>query len=204
MVPPAAEAGTRSVQAELPDSAIVALARENPRAFGELFDRYWNDIFKFCYNRLGDWHRAEDIASQVFLEAMSSLESFDPRDRDDSFRGWLFGIARNLTASVRRSDRSRPVASLELAETVRNLADSPEDQALASDELDQLRRLLVQLTPEQQELIELRLAGLTSVEIAHLLGKSHDAVRKAQSRTLAALKTVAAQTPGFSAEVRHD
>ena len=78
MAPPAG-AGTKDIQGELPDSAIVALALHDPRAFGELFDRYWNDIFKFCYYRLGDWHRAEDVASQVFLEAIASLRTFDAR-----------------------------------------------------------------------------------------------------------------------------
>ncbi len=203
MVPPAANAGTRSVHEELPDSVVVALALQNPRAFGELFDRYWNDIFKFCYYRLGDWHRAEDVASQVFLEAMAHLQAFDGRGQHDSFRAWLYGIARNVTASARRSEQRHPTASIEQQTELADRSDSPEEQALAADELARLRALLLQLTPEQQELVELRLAGLTSLEIAHVLGKSHDAVRKAQSRTMAALKTAAARTPGFSNEAHH-
>ena len=79
---------------------------------------------------------------------------------------------------------------------------SPEEQALAADELAPLRLLLTRLTPGLQEPVELRLAGLTSIEIARLLGKSHDAVRKAQLRTLAALKTAALQTPGFQPEAQ--
>lgn len=200
---PAASAGTREVQEEMPDSAIVALALSDPRAFGELFDRYWNDIFKFCYYRLGDWHRAEDVASQVFLEAIANLRTFDARNQHDSFRAWLFGIARNVTASARRSDQRHPTASIDQAAELADRSDSPEEQALAADELARLRALLMQLSPEQQELVELRLAGLTSLEIAQVLGKSHDAVRKAQSRTMAALKLAAARTPGFPNEAHH-
>ena len=203
MAPPA-EAGTKSVREELPDSAIVALARENPRAFGELFDRYWNDIFKFCYYRLGDWHWAEDAASQVFLEAMAHLHAFDGRGQHDSFRAWLFGIARNVTASARRNEQRHSTATIEHADELTDPADSPEEQAVAADELARLRALILQLSPEQQELVELRLAGLTSLEIAHVLGKSHDAVRKAQSRTMSALKAAAASTPGFPNEAHHD
>jgi RNA polymerase sigma-70 factor (ECF subfamily) len=202
MAPPA-EAGTKDVHGEIPDSAIVALALSDPRAFGELFDRYWNDIFKFCYYRLGDWHRAEDVASQVFLEAIANLRSFDARNRHDSFRAWLYGIARNVTASARRTEQRHPTAPIEQATALIDRADSVEDQALAADELARLRVLLLELSPEQQELVELRLAGLTSLEIAHVLGKSHDAVRKAQSRTMAALKTAAAKTPGFPGEAHH-
>ena len=202
MAPPA-RAGTKDVHEEIPDSAIVALALNDPRAFGELFDRYWNDIFKFCYYRLGDWHRAEDVASQVFLEAIASVRTFDARNQHDSFRAWLYGIARNVTASARRSDQRHPTAPLEQATELVDRADSPEEQALAADELARLRALLMQLSPEQQELVELRLAGLTSLEIAQVLGKSHDAVRKAQSRTMAALKLAAARTPGFPDEAHH-
>lgn len=204
MAPPAAEAGTRSVHEELPDGAIVVLARENPRAFGELFDRYWNDIFKFCYYRLGDWHRAEDVASQVFLEAMAHLPAFEGRGQHDSFRAWLYGIARNLTASARRSEQRHPTASIDQQTELIDRDDSPEEQALAAEELGRLRALIQQLSPEQQELVELRLAGLTSLEIAQVLGKSHDSVRKAQSRTMAALRVAAANTPGFPNEARHD
>jgi RNA polymerase sigma-70 factor (ECF subfamily) len=181
----------------------VALALENPRAFGELFDRYWNDIFKFCYYRLGDWHWAEDVASQVFLEAMAHLQTFDGRGQSDSFRAWLYGIARNVSASARRSEHRHSTASIEQQTELVDRSDSPEEQALAADDLARLRSLLQQLSPEQQELVELRLAGLTSLEIAQVLGKSHDAVRKAQSRTMAALKTAAASTPGFSDEAHH-
>lgn len=191
------------MQEELPDSAIVALARQDPRAFGELFDRYWNDIFKFCYYRLGDWHWAEDVASQVFLEAMAHLDAFDSRGQHDSFRAWLYGIARNLTASALRSAQRHPTASIDQHIELADGADSPEAQALVSDDLARLRALLQQLSPEQQELVELRLAGLTSLEIAQVLGKSHDAVRKAQSRTMAALKSAAARTPGFPDEAHH-
>jgi RNA polymerase sigma-70 factor, ECF subfamily len=204
MAPPAVDAGIRNMHGDLPDSAIVALALENPRAFGELFDRYWNDIFKFCYYRLGSWHRAEDVASQVFPEAIAHLPSFDGRGQHDSFRAWLYGIARNVTASARRTEQRHPTASFELATELVDRSDSPEEQALAADELLRLRSLLEQLSPEQQELVELRLAGLTSLEIAQVLGKSRNAVRRVQSRTVAALKAAAASTPGFSNEAYHD
>ncbi len=203
MGPPAADAGTKRASEEMPDSAIVTMALNDPRAFGELFDRYWNDIFKFCYYRLGDWHRTEDVASQVFLEAIANLRSFDSRDQRDSFRAWLFGIARNITASAWRTEQRHPTGPLDQATELIDQTDSPEAQVIAVDELARLRALILQLPLDQQELVELRLAGLTSLEIAHLLGKSHDAVRKAQSRTMAALKAAAARTPGFSNEAHH-
>ena len=48
--------------------------------------------------------------------------------------------------------------------------------------------LLAGLPADQRELLELRLAGLTAVEIARVLGRSHDAVRKAESRAIRMLR----------------
>lgn len=181
-----------------PDAAIVAMSLQNPAAFGVLFDRHWNEIFKFCYYRLGDWHQAEDAASQVFIKAFDNLSAFDHRHRDDSFRCWLFGIARHAVATIRRSSRRHPTATIDEATGVEDQGGSPEDQAIEAEALWQLRSLLDQLPSDQRELMELRLAGLTSAEIARLLGRSHDAIRKAQSRVVISLREYAAQHPAMS------
>ncbi len=65
---------------------------------------------------------------------------------------------------------------------------SPEEHAIASDDHAYLRTLLLTLKDDQRDLLELRLSGLTDAEIARVLGRSHDAVRKSQSRALQALR----------------
>ena len=67
-------------------------------------------------------------------------------------------------------------------------APSPEELALAADDHRLMHDLLSRLKTEQRELLELRLAGLTDAEIARVLGRSHDAVRKAQSRAIGILR----------------
>jgi DNA-directed RNA polymerase specialized sigma24 family protein len=50
-----------------------------------------------------------------------------------------------------------------------------------------------QLKPDQRELLELRLAGLKNAEIARILGRSHDAIRKEQSRIVKSLRILVGQ-----------
>jgi DNA-directed RNA polymerase specialized sigma24 family protein len=65
---------------------------------------------------------------------------------------------------------------------------SLEEQAIAQDEHRLLYDLISQLKPEQQQLIDLRLAGLNDVEIARVLDRNPAAVRKALSRAVMTLR----------------
>jgi RNA polymerase sigma-70 factor (ECF subfamily) len=185
------------------DAELVAEARRDPEAFAALFDRYWDPIFGFCYLRLGDWHGAEDVASQVFVNAMASLPRFESRGTEDTFRAWLFGIARNLVGTSHRYRSSHKAAAIELAAGALDTANAPDELAIAAEEHEQLLWLMSQLAPDQRELLELRLAGLSAVEIGRVLGRSPDAVRKAQSRTVHTMRAALAAQQKTHAERHH-
>ena len=74
------------------------------------------------------------------------------------------------------------------APEIEDRADSPEEQAIAAERHAQLQQLLASLPADQRDLLELRLAGLSAVEIGQTLGKSPEAVRKAQSRIVQTLR----------------
>lgn len=176
------------------DLAIVRRSLTDPAAFGMLFDRYWDAIFGFCYLRVEDWHDAEDVASQVFVNALSSLPRFQCEEPNQTFRAWLFGIARNLVGTSWRDRQRHASAPIDWA------TELPDDQAtldeliVAQEQHDRLLHLLSQLPTEQRDLLELRLAGLSAAEIGKVLGRSEAAIRKAQSRTVIGLRAaVAAQ-----------
>jgi RNA polymerase sigma-70 factor (ECF subfamily) len=170
------------------DDDLVADAKRHPAAFAPLFDRYWDLVFRFCYYRLGDWQEAEDAAGQVFVNALDGLRRYRPDQREDSFRCWLFTIAFNVVSNAYRHRTRHPVGPLEAAAAREHPGPSPEDLALAADDHRRLAALLSRLPEEPRELLELRLAGLTAVEIARVLGLSHDAVRKRESRTIRMLR----------------
>lgn len=57
--------------------------------------------------------------------------------------------------------------------------------------------MLGKLPTDQRRVVELRLAGLTGPEIASVLGRSHDAVKKLQGRAIAKLRDLAAKEERF-------
>lgn len=187
VAPPTSQTRTTS-NAAAPDHDLVAVARTDPAAFSILFDRYWDQVFRFCYYRLGDWHDAEDAASQVFVNAFGGIDRFRNDDRGDAFRCWLFTIARSVVSNARRWHARHKTADLDHAAELIDDQRSPEEHAIASDDHTYLRALLLTLKDDQRDLLELRLSGLTDAEIARVLGRSHDSVRKVQSRALQALR----------------
>lgn len=172
----------------LPDAVLLASAKQDHSAFAPLYDRYFDPIFRFCYYRLGDWHEAEDAAGDVFAKALSNLSHVRADDRADGFRCWLFTIARRVVANRHRDHARHPAQPLDSASTVFTSAPNPEDLSLAADDHRFLLGLLAQLKPDQRDLLELRLSGLNDAQIARVLGRRHDAVRKEQSRTIKSLR----------------
>ena len=85
--------------------------------------------------------------------------------------------------------RRRPASSLDAAVGIVDPDPTPEEVALEEEERAATRALLTHLTPDQWRVVELRLAGLTGVEIAGALGMSHGAVKIHQFRAIRRLRT---------------
>lgn len=178
------------------DAALVRLAQVSPAAFEPLYLRYRDRVIGYCYRRLGDRDDAEDAASAVFVGALRGLMSFRDRERDDSFRSWLFRIAHNEVAMRHRSRSRRSESSLTGAAQVTDPTRSPEEHAVVADGQRRLAVLSSGLPPREREVIELRVADLTTREIAQVLGVSEQSVRTAQARAVAKLRL--AMSPGAS------
>jgi len=157
---------------------LVGRAQRDPAAFAALYDRYFDQIYRYCSYRLDDWSAAEDAASTVFANALTAL----PRYRAGSFRSWLFTIAHHTVANHHRA--RRPDRPIDTAMDTADAAPAPDDLAVAADDRRALRGALTQLTPDQRHVVELRLAGLRGPEIAVALGRSHAAVKMLQLRAI--------------------
>jgi RNA polymerase sigma-70 factor (ECF subfamily) len=158
------------------DDELVVEALADPATFARLYERYHPDIHHFVLSRVADPDRAEDITSQVFLQALRGLPSY----RAGSFRGWLYRIARNVIADSYR--RQPPMAGGE--GIARRPASEPEPLALieAREAREELQRIINRLSGTQQSIIRLRLDGYSGQEIADQLGMSLSAVKSAQFR----------------------
>ena len=168
------------------DDELVAAARVQPEAFGQLYQRHVAPVYRYVRTRTTSDDEAADITQIVFIKAMGSLDRFRP---GSPFAAWLFRIARNASTDAYR--RRRKVVGLDaLPEPVlESLADSPEDVAIKQERLRRLRALVARLDADKRELLALRFgAGLTLREIAGVVGKRESAIKKQMSRIMAALK----------------
>jgi RNA polymerase sigma-70 factor, ECF subfamily len=163
-----------------PDRELVTAALADAARFVALYERYFTPVHRYVRVRIPERALCEDVTSEVFLTALAKLGKFRG---SGSFAAWLFRIAQN---AVRDQQRVRPMAPLdEESEAFVDPTPAPEEQALRRERLRILRSRLAELSWEQQELLALRYgAGLRTVEIAELLGKTPVAVRVALHRVL--------------------
>lgn len=172
------------VESDSSDADLVTLAMEDPRHFALLYARYLDPVHRYCYRRLGSREAAEDATSLVFTKALTAF----PHYRHTSFRGWLFTIARHVVTDSYRGDH--PEDPLEVVAELRDGSASPEELALAADQRQSVTHLLPRLPEHQRQVVELRLAGLTSAEIAQVLDRSPSNVDVTQYRAVARLRVL--------------
>lgn len=165
-----------------PDAALVLRARQDPAAFAALYERYVQLVYRYCLRRLGDPETAEDATAQTFTKALAAVPTY--RAEGVSFRSWLFAIAHNVLVDLHRRHRLHEV----LSPAVNDPAPGPEELALAADRRRQLHEVLALVPDDQRRILELRVAGLTTEEIAHVLGSSPGAVRTRQCRAVKRLR----------------
>lgn len=174
-----------AVASHASDEALARAAARDREAFATLYRRHVADVYRYCYRRLGTRERAEDATAAAFERALAGIATY----RRGPFRAWLFTIARNTTVDAyRRTPRDLPLPeSLDVADG----APTPEEVAAAREDATWVRGLLAQLTGDQREVVELRLAGLSDQEIGRVLGKRHGAIRTIQHRALKRLRQLA-------------
>ena len=159
-------------------------------AFGLIYDRYVDTVFRFVYVRVGNRQLAEDLTSDTFLRALKRIGSFTWQGRD--LGAWLVTIARNLVADHFKSGRYRLEVTtgdvLDADREDRGPEGSPE--AAVVDHITNVALLTAvkQLNPEQQECIVLRfLQGFSVAETAQTMGKNEGAIKALQYRAVRAL-----------------
>jgi RNA polymerase sigma factor (sigma-70 family) len=164
------------------EADLVAAAQKDRAAFAPLYDRYARLIYRYCYRRLGSHEAAEDATSQTFVKALDGLSRY----QDGSFRGWLFTIADRVVTDIYR--KHRPQVEIENALDVESLESGPEEAFISAETLLSVQEMIERLTPEQQRIVALRLAGLTGPEIAAIVGREPQAVKSMQFRAYARLR----------------
>lgn len=173
---------TSSEQPEQIESDLIACAiKGDAEAFGDLYERYLERIYRYVYCRLGDHNEAEDLTENVFLKAWEALPRSRPRA--SRFRAWLFRIAHNAVVDYYRTQR--PVVSIEHVVDLQDERPAPERLVEAQQATAILSATLARLKPRDLQVVLCRFVGnLSHAETAAVLGTSEGNVRVIQYRAL--------------------
>jgi RNA polymerase sigma-70 factor (ECF subfamily) len=189
---PPEQASNTAPDYEPPDATVADLVARSQageaEAFGLLYDRYVDLVYRYIYYRVNNPNLAEDLVSETFLRALRRIDSFTWQGRD--FAAWLVTIARNLIADHFKSGRYRlEITTEDILETgPTQTTDGPENLVLDALTNATLLTAVKKLNPEQQECIVLRfLQGLSVSETALAMGKNDGAIKALQYRAVRAL-----------------
>jgi RNA polymerase sigma-70 factor (ECF subfamily) len=167
----------------------VRLAKQHdPAAWSAIYSENYVYVYRYVLAKLGRKEEAEDLTSQVFLEAMQGIGSY--KDRGKPLLAWLYGIARNLVSNGVRKARRSERALREQAAT-----QDGEYDGLNLDSLE-LLRAMQGLTEDQRETLVLRFfVGLSATETGRILGKTEQAVYALQVRAINSLRRAMREVP---------
>jgi RNA polymerase sigma-70 factor, ECF subfamily len=181
---------TVSTEAMQDEWAEIQSAQANPVMFRPLYDRYFESIFQFIYNRTLDESLCADLCSQVFLKAMQRLNDYSYRGVP--FSAWLFRIASNEVAQHYRQHKKARVVSVDDS-NIGNMFEEMEE-----DNFEHLRPYLLPALEELKEgdleIVELRFFEQRPFkEIADLLNITESNAKVRTYRVLERLKKIMLQ-----------
>lgn len=169
----------------LDENQLISRTQAGERdCFAELYEAYAQKIFAFVYYKTHHRETAEDLVSQTFMKALEKITTFDATR--GSFNSWIYQIARNSVCDHYRS--------LKFTKDIEDAWDISSDEDIARDigdrdQLEDVRVGLEKLSPQQREIIILRVwEGMKFSEIAEAVGKSEAACKMDFGRGVRKLK----------------
>ena len=160
------------------DEALLERAKSTPSGVVEVYDRYADRIFGYFLRRCGHRETAEDLTSKLFLQFLKALPTLEWRGLP--LEAWLFRSASNALVDYWRAQGIRFQTSLDEENEEGEPKENPASPLPAPDEVahvtlasEQVRDLMKQLSPRDQEVLDLRFfAELEPMEMAKILNTS--------------------------------
>lgn len=172
----------------------------NDRALSVLVDRYLNDVYNFAFSLTHDRQSAEDVAQEAFVKAWKNMRRFVP---GNSFRGWIFSIARNTAIDLLRKRKEIAFSVFEnsegsnpIIETLKDADPLPDELLAQAEDALYIDQLLGQLNPAYREVLTLRhTSNMTFEEIGKTVGRPLHTVKSQYRRAIAALQRITQVNP---------
>jgi RNA polymerase sigma factor (sigma-70 family) len=167
-------------------SIISKCINGEPEAFGILVDKYKAGIYAYVYTKIQDFHDAQDVTQEVFLQAYRDLHSLI---RWESFAFWLYRIAYTKSLQWVQMQSKRLDSEFIDDQDSQVLEEYSIDTYKANQMDESLQETLDSLPEIYREVLTLYyFSDMDSTEIARVLGCSPDNVRQRLSRARTQLK----------------
>ncbi len=149
-----------------------------------IFADFYDDVYTYLFSLSRDAVLSEDLASDVFLEAVKSIWKFRG---DADIKTWLFSIARYKWFAYLRKKKKEPV--LEPLEMFYIGADlTPEDAYIKKELTQKIGEILAKEPEKNQNIVLMRASGYSYYEIAQKHGISESSARVIAHRAKTKLK----------------
>jgi len=153
---------------------VSRITQINTKTFRLIYDRYWEELYRKAYKRLGDQEAAEDIVQNIFVEFWQNREK---AAIEKSVGDYLFGALKNKILLHFRTGYRQLEHNRYLGLNALKKDDSLEKRIIYVDLLNQIDTLVKRLPPKSKKVFELKKENyLTNKEIAHQLGISEKTV----------------------------
>ncbi len=171
---------------------IVEEAKQDPAKFAVLYDKYFDQIYRYIYRRVSDKEMVHDLVSQTFYDALSHMKSYEWRGF--SFSAWLYKIAHNNVLKWYREVGKMHVTDIEDGKMIADLTMDHVQDLKHSELKDEIQAVLDKLEPEEREIIRLKFfEEVSNIEIAEIMGLSANHIGVKVFRALKKVKQLLAQ-----------
>ena len=181
-----------TIPGERLDAAVAEAVAGSRDALREVVETIRPIVVRYIRARLGTTERvglsADDVAQEVCLAAIQALPRY--QDQGRPFLAFVYGIAAHKVADAHRAAARNKSDPTDVVPERYSPDVGPEQMALQADTSARMNKLLQVLPEKQREILILRIVvGLSAEETADAVGSTPGAVRVAQHRALAKLKT---------------
>jgi RNA polymerase sigma-70 factor (ECF subfamily) len=136
-------------------------------AFEEIYELYWQRIFRLCMGYVNDTDLAQDLAQETFIIVWQQL----PKFRNESSIGtWIFRIASNNC--LRQIEKEKKFTKTDLPI---NLEEKKQESM--EPQIQMLYQFISELPETDRIIISLELEEVKQAEIAHIVGLSESNIR---------------------------
>lgn len=174
------------------EQKLVEEAQKNPEKFGVLYDKYFDQIYRYVYRRVSDKDTVYDLVSQTFYDALAHLKSYEWRGF--AFSAWLYKIAHNNVLKWYRERNKIQPAQLEEGFEIPDKHTDHVRDAMEQESREEVQAVLAKLEPEECEIIRLKFfEEASNIEIACIMGLSANHIGVKVFRALKRVKQLMSQ-----------